>query len=218
MHCTTCDITNPLADEYAALHTSEQDEVMYAIDRSIHLHTANPRMSSGPVQGRLLQILSEMLRPHTAVEIGVFAGYASVCLARGLAQGGRLYAVEAEEEYEDMIRRHLAVAGVADRVELAVGRALSVIPSLPDQIDLVYLDADKICYLDYYELLVPKMRQGGILLIDNMLWGGKVLFPQPQGDRETAVLKALNDRIQTDPRVENILLPFRDGLMLARVL
>ena len=162
-------------------------------------------------------MVSEMLVPKVVVEIGVFAGYATICLARGLAEGGVLYAVEAEDEYEDFIRENLRLAAMEDRVNLCIGRALQVIPTLPDDIDLVYLDADKINYLQYYELLVPKIRKGGILMIDNVLWSGKVLYDQPQGDRETAVLKSLNDKIQADPRVENVLLPIRDGLMMVRI-
>lgn len=217
MNKPTAIITNPEVELYAEEHTSAEDQVLYDINRSIHLHTANPRMSSGPYQGRLLQMLSSLTRPRVAVEIGVFAGYASICLARGLAEGGRLYAVEADEEFESMIHRHLQSAGVADRVEVCMGRAIEVIPTLSDQIDLAYLDADKISYLDYYELIVPKMSRGGLLLIDNILWNGKVLYEQPSGDRETAVLKALNDRVQRDERVENLLLPVRDGLMMVRV-
>lgn len=217
MNKPTAIITNPEVELYAESHTSSEDEVLYGINRSIHLHTANPRMSSGPYQGRLLQILSELVAPKVAVEIGVFAGYASICIARGLAQGGRLYAIEADEEFESMIRRHLAEAGVDDRVEVVMAQAKDAIPALPDGIDLAYLDADKVSYLDYYELLVPKMNRGGLLLVDNILWNGKVLFEQPEGDKETIVLQSLNDRIQSDPRVENVLLPIRDGLMLVRV-
>lgn len=217
MQKPTAVITNPDVELYAEEHTSQEDEVLYQINRSIHLHTANPRMSSGPYQGQLLQMLSQMQQPRVAVEIGVFAGYASICMARGLAPDGKLYAVEAEEEFEPMIRRHLAMAEVEDRVEVVVGQALEVIPTLPDEIDLAYLDADKINYLAYYEMIVPKMRNGGLLLIDNILWNGKVLYEQPKGDRETAVLQALNDRVQQDCRVENLLLPIRDGLMLVRV-
>lgn len=217
MQKPTAVITNPDVELYAEEHTSQEDEVLYQINRSIHLHTANPRMSSGPYQGQLLQMLSQVQQPRVAVEIGVFAGYASICLARGLAPDGKLYAVEAEEEFEPMIRRHLAMAEVEDRVEVVVGQALEVIPTLPDEIDLAYLDADKINYLAYYEMIVPKMRHGGLLLIDNILWNGKVLYEQPKGDRETAVLQALNDRVQQDCRVENLLLPIRDGLMLVRV-
>ena len=213
----TCSITNALAEAYSEAHTSPEDDVLYQINRSIHLHTSNPRMSSGPYQGRWLQMVSEMLVPKVVVEIGVFAGYATICLARGLAEGGVLYAVEAEDEYEDFIRENLRLTAMEDRVNLCIGRALQVIPTLPDDIDLVYLDADKINYLQYYELLVPKIRKGGILMIDNVLWSGKVLYDQPQGDRETAVLKSLNDKIQADPRVENVLLPIRDGLMMVRI-
>ena len=217
MEHPTCGITNPEVELYAEEHSSAEDEVLYRINRSIHLHTSNPRMSSGPYQGQLLQMLSKMIRPKLAVEVGVFAGYASICIARGLCEGGVLHAIEAEEEFETMIRAHLQEAGVADRVRLHIGKGLDVIPTLPDGIDLAYIDADKINYGGYYEMMVSKMSKGGVMLIDNVLWNGKVLFEQPKGDHETAVLKELNERIEGDERVENVLLPIRDGLMMVRV-
>lgn len=217
MERPTCNITNPIVEEYAEEHTTEEDSVLYEINRSIHLHTSNPRMSSGPYQGRLLQMLSEMMHPKLAVEVGVFAGYASICIARGLADGGKLHAIEVEEEFEGMILNHLKHANVAEMVDLHIGRGLDVIPTLPDEIDLAYVDADKINYLHYYDALLPKMRRGGVMLIDNVLWSGKVLFEQPHGDFETTVLKELNDKIERDERVENVLLPVRDGLMMVRI-
>lgn len=217
MERPTCNITNFDVEQYAEEHTSAEDEILYKINRSIHLHTSNPRMSSGPYQGQLLQMLSKLLQPKLAVEVGVFAGYASICIARGLREGGMLHAIEVEDEFETMIRKHLGMAKVEDKVQLHIGKGLEVIPTLPDGIDLAYIDADKINYEGYYDLLLPKMSRGGVMLIDNVLWNGKVLFEQPQGDHETAVLKALNDKIENDERVENVLLPIRDGLMMVRV-
>lgn len=218
MNRPTSEITNPLVEEYSEQHTSVEDDVLYAINRSVHLNTSNPRMSSGPYQGRFLQIISQICRPKVAVEVGVFAGYASICIARGLAENGVLHAIEIDDEFEPLIQKHLEQAKVMDKVQLHIGDAKEVIPTLEDEIDLVYLDADKISYREYYEMLLPKMRRGGVMLVDNILWNGKVLFEQPVGDKETKVLQQLNDFIQSDSRVENILLPIRDGLMMVRKL
>ena len=205
--------------DYCQSHTSPNDASLDAIERSVYLHTPNPHQSSDAFQGRFLQILSAIIQPKVVVELGVYAAFSTVCLAQGLARDGRLYAVEADEERETLIRQHLQMAGVENRVQLCMGKALEVMPSLPDEIDLAFVDADKEHYPDYYQLLLPKMRQGGVLLFDNMLWYGKVLDPansQLRADREAQIIAQLNDTIQQDPRVENILLPIRDGIMLCR--
>ena len=207
--------------DYLQSHSTPNDPSLDAIERSIYLHTANPHQSSDAYQGRFLQMLSAMLQPKVVVELGVYAAFSTVCLARGLAEGGRVFAVEADEERESLIREHLSIAGVGEKVQLCMGKALEQLPSLPDAIDLAFVDADKEHYAEYYQLLLPKMRQGGIMLFDNMLWYGKVLDPansQLRADREAQILAQLNDTIQQDPRVENILLPIRDGIMLCRKL
>ncbi len=207
-------------DDYCAQHTSAPDKALYDIYRSIALHTANPNMSSTPYQGVLLQMLTQLASPTLAVELGSYAGYGAVCIARGLPSGGTLHVIEANEECEQMIRHHAQMAGVDDRIQLHIGQALDLLPTLPDGIGLAFVDADKVNYENYYHLLLPKMRPGGLLIFDNMLWYGRVMeAPETQlrCDRSTRIIQQLNATITADPRVENILLPLRDGLMLCRV-
>lgn len=207
-------------NQYCENHSSQPDAALNDIYRSIALHTANPNMASTPYQGLLLQLLSQMVQPQLAVEIGSFAGYGAVCIARGVAQGGTLHVVEVDEEYEEIILSNAQRAGVADKINLHIGAALNVIPSLPNNIDFAFVDADKENYENYYHLLLPKMRSGGLIIFDNMLWYGRVLeTPETtlRCDRSTRILQHLNQLITQDPRVTNILLPIRDGLMIVRV-
>lgn len=202
-------------DEYLERHTTPMDEVLEALYRETYLHQMNPRMMSGPVQGRFLQFLCQMMRPEHVLEIGTYTGFASIYMSYGLPEGGRLVTIEANEEYEGTIRRYFDRAGVADRVELILGDASLVIPTLSDVFDLVFIDADKMNYPLYYDLVVDKVRPGGFILADNVLWDGKVLHSQAK-ERDTQALIAFNRRVQEDPRVENVLLPIRDGLMMIR--
>lgn len=197
---------------YAESHTSQPDEVLYGIYRSIWLHTATPHQSSTPYQGTLLQLLSTLKRPSLAVEIGSFMGYSTICLARGLAEGGTLHAVEGNEEFEKPLRENIAKAGVAERVCLHIGDAKAVTPTLPNGIELAFVDADKQSYIDYYRMLLPKLAAGALLIFDNVLWYGNVT--SDRHDPETEAIRELNDIVTSDEHVLNILLPVRDGLML----
>lgn len=206
--------------KYCESHSTQPNADLNAIYRGIALHTANPNMASTPYQGLLLQMLAQMVRPRLAVEIGSFAGYGAVCIARGLSEEGVLHVVEVDEEYEDIILSNAERGKVADKINLHIGQALGVIPTLPDDIEFVFVDADKENYERYYQLLLPKMRAGGLLIFDNMLWYGRVLdTPETdlRCDRNTRIIQHLNQLITDDPRVDNILLPIRDGLMLCRV-
>lgn len=204
-------------EEYLEQHTTTMDAVLHELYRETHLHAMNPRMASGPVQGRFLQFLCQLMHPKKVLEIGTFTGFATICMARGMAPEGVLTTIEANEEYESIIRKYLAKAGVADRVRLIIGDAKEVIPMLEDGFDLVFIDADKISYPKYYDLVMGKLNVGGILLADNVLWEGKVLNVDTK-ERDTKAIQAFNDIIQNDPRVENVLLPLRDGLMMVRKL
>ena len=204
-------------EEYLEQHTTTMDAVLHELYRETHLHAMNPRMASGPVQGRFLQFLCQLMHPKKVLEIGTFTGFATICMARGMAPEGMLTTIEANEEYESIIRKYLAKAGVADRVRLIIGDAKEVIPMLEDGFDLVFIDADKISYPKYYDLVMGKLNVGGILLADNVLWEGKVLNVDTK-ERDTKAIQAFNDIIQNDPRVENVLLPLRDGLMMVRKL
>lgn len=204
-------------EEYQEQHTTPMDEVLHELYRETHLHAMNPRMASGPVQGRFLQLLCQLMQPKKVLEIGTFTGFATICMARGMASDGLLTTIEANEEYEGIIRKYLAKAAVADRVRLIIGDAKEVIPTLEGGFDLVFIDADKISYPSYYDLMIEKLNPGGVILADNVLWEGKVLNVGTK-ERDTKAIQAFNDKVQNDPRVENVLLPLRDGLMMVRKL
>lgn len=204
-------------EEYLEQHATPMDEVLHELYRETHLHAMNPRMASGPVQGRFLQLLCQLMQPKKVLEIGTFTGFATICMARGMGSDGLLTTIEANEEYEGVIRKYLAKAAVADRVRLIIGDAKEVIPTLEGGFDTVFIDADKISYPSYYDLVIEKLNPGGVILADNVLWEGKVLNVGTK-ERDTKAIQAFNDKVQNDPRVENVLLPLRDGLMMVRKL
>ena len=211
-------MTDPL-QAYAAAHTAPESPLLAQLTREIHLQTLLPRMSSGHVQGRLLSLLSHLLRPRRILEIGTFCGYATLCLAEGLAEDGLLHTIEIDPEREARIRRYAAVAGVAGRVRLHIGAALDVLPGLVDEVwDLVFIDADKRNNDAYFEAVVGQVRPGGLLIVDNVLWSGKVLptHELKVSDKDTPAVRAFNDKIAQDARVTSVFLPLRDGLLLLR--
>lgn len=217
MKPNVCTITNPDIARYAEEHTSPESAQLYQLNRWAHLNMAQPRMIAGAYQGQLLQMFIHMIRPKRVLELGSYIGYSTVCLAQSMPDDAILHAVEVEEEYQSKILKNIADAGVDHKVRLHIGEALTVVPTLEERFDLAFVDADKINTLEYYKMLVPRMAPGGFIIVDNILWSGKVILPQPEGDRETKIIREFNDYVQNDPRVENILLPLRDGLMVARV-
>ena len=205
-------------DDYLLQHVSSQDAALAWIERQTQLRMVHPRMLSGVVQGRFLTMISQMLRPSCIVEIGTFTGYSALCLAQGLAEGGVLHTIECDDELEDLIREALAMAGCSEQVVLHIGEALKLIPQISGPYDLVFIDGDKREYTAYYEAVLPRLRSGGYILADNVLWDGKVLDASLCTDAQTKAIVAFNQYVQTDPRVENVLLPLRDGLMMIRKL
>lgn len=203
-------------EEYLEAHTTAPDAVLQELYRHTYLHEMNPRMMSGPVQGKFLQFLCQMLKPQRVLEIGTYTGYAAICIARGLPEGGKLVTIEANREYEDTLRHYFDKAQVSEKIELILGDAKTVIPTLSETFDLVFIDADKVSYPSYYTMVMEKVRTGSFILADNVLWDGKVLNAQTK-EHDTQALIAFNDMVQNDPRVENVLLPIRDGLMMIRV-
>ena len=204
-------------ERYAEQHSQQELPLLAALVRETHLRVLQPRMLSGHLQGRLLSVLSKLLAPSYIVEIGIFTGYATLCLAAGLAPLGRLHTIEANEEYEDIQNKYFGQSPYREQIVQHFAPALEVLPTLPDTIDLVFIDADKKNYLNYLEAVLPKMRVGGVILSDNVLWSGKVVEPVKDNDKHTQVLMAYNERLATDPRLETVLLPIRDGLTLSRV-
>ncbi|MBC6696789.1 O-methyltransferase [Hymenobacter puniceus] len=203
---------------YADHHTTPEPPLLARLNRETHVQTLMPRMLSGHAQGRLLSMISHMVQPRRVLELGTFTGYAALCLAEGLAADGELHTVEFNPELESRIRRYVAEAGLTKRLHLHIGRAADVVPTLTETWDLVFIDADKINNDAYYELVLPQVRTGGFLLIDNVLWGGKVLdsYVVKPSDKDTHAVRAFNDKVQADERVENVFLPLRDGLLLVR--
>lgn len=203
--------------QYVEKHTSPESEVLKKLNRDTHVNVLKPRMLSGHFQGRLLAMISQMLRPQHILEIGTYTGYSAICLAEGLAEGGTLHTIDVNAELEEMVRRYFTEAGVTDKIKYYVGPALSIIPSLPYTFDLVFIDADKINNAAYFDLVLGKVRPGGFIITDNVLWSGKVVESAAgKTDKDTQAVLDFNRKVQEDPRVENILLPIRDGLLIAR--
>lgn len=207
-------ILPPEMERYIEEHTSPQDEVLHALDRETHLHQLMPQMLSGRVQGRFLEMMSKMIGPERILEVGTFTGYSAICLARGLKEGGRLITIDINEELEDTVRSYIRKAGMEDRIDFRIGDARQIIDALEGPFDLVFLDADKENYLHYYEQAMPKLRTGGYILADNVLWSGKVITGDD--DPDTVALREYSEAVQRDERVENVLLSVRDGIMIAR--
>jgi caffeoyl-CoA O-methyltransferase len=202
---------------YAEAHTEAESQLLAQLARHTNAHVLQPRMLSGHLQGRLLAMISHILQPQLIVEIGTYTGYSALCLAEGLAAEGRLISIEANEELAKNIRHYFAQSPQASQLELCIGQAAQIIPNLPNQIDLAFIDADKKSNQLYYNLLLPKMRKGGIILADNVLWSGKVAQTD-KIDKATRSLMDFNDSVQSDHRVQNVLLPLRDGLLMCRKL
>ena len=200
--------------KYSTNHTTSQSNVLYELQRETYLKTLAPQMIAGPFQGELLKMLSCMIQPKTILEIGTFTGYAAICLAQGLQEEGILHTIEVNEELEDMIRKYFEKAGVTNKIQLHIGDAKTIIPNLISTYDLVYIDAGKRYNGYYYDLVFDKVRKGGFILADNVLWSGKVT--QSKMDKDAARIDAFNKKVQADKRVENVLLPIRDGIMLMR--
>ncbi len=211
---STFDLIDAGTEAYCEAHTTPESELLYRLGRETHLQTINPRMASGQMQGLLLSFIAKMLRPASVLEIGTFTGYSALCLAEGLAPEGELHTVEVNVEYEDRIRHYFSQSPFNNRLFLHIGDAREVVPALPNAWDLVFIDADKENYPLYYDLVFPRVKEGGFILADNVLWNGKVTEEVSARDKDTRAIMAFNDKVQQDSRVRNLLLPFRDGIMM----
>lgn len=212
------DFLDPEIQGYAEAHTQPESDLLHRINRETHLEVLKPRMLSGHLQGRLLSMFSHMMQPRMVVEVGTYTGYSALCLAEGLAPDGQLITIDVNEELDDRVRAYVQDAGLADRISFRLGNALDILPEIEGPLDMVFIDADKVNYGRYFDLVIDKVRPGGLILADNVLWSGKVVQPVKDNDEATKALLAFNDMVQDDPRVENILLPVRDGIMMARKL
>lgn len=203
-------------DQYVCKHTDKEPELLYQLNRQTHLKVLNSRMLSGQFQGRLLSMIAHMIRPQNVLEIGTYTGYSALCFLEGLAEDGRITTIDINEELEDFVRDFIQKAGAESRIQYVIGDAMELIPTMQEQFDLVFIDADKENYCNYYDLVFDKVKVGGYILADNVLWSGKVVGDYEKADKDTRILMDYNRKINEDSRVENILLPIRDGLMLAR--
>lgn len=214
MYLSAMDFQDQELQRYIEAHTTPESDVLAQINRDTHIMTLKPRMLSGHLQGRMLAMISQMVRPSRILEIGTFTGYSAVCLAEGLQEGGKLITLDINEELEDRVRRYFELAGLSKKIDYRIGNALTIIPTLNEMFDLVFIDGDKENYARYFELVVGNVRPGGFIVADNVLWSGKVIGGM--SDKKTSSIVAFNAMIQRDSRVENVLLPVRDGIMIMR--
>ncbi len=201
-------------EDYAVAHSSPESELLQKLTRETQAKVLYPRMLSGHIQGRFLAMISRMLRPKHILEIGTFTGYATLCLAEGLAELGIITTIEVNEELESFTRSFFEQSVYSKKINFMIGNAANIIPTLHDTFDIVFIDADKLSYSKYYDLVFNKVRAGGVIIADNVLWSGKVIDRTRVPDKDTKALLEFNKKIQDDLRVTNILMPLRDGLML----
>ena len=204
-------------DSYVTQHSENEPELLALLNKETHQKILAPRMLSGHFQGRVLSMLSKIIHPTTILEVGTYTGYATLCLAEGLAENGTIDTLDNEEELFDFQRKYFDKTIWANQITQHLGDALNIIPTLTKKYDLVFIDADKENYINYFHLIVPMMIKGGIIISDNVLWSGKVLEEVKQGDFTTQILLEYNQLLKEDPRVETVLLPIRDGLTVSRV-
>lgn len=203
-------------DDYVCAHSEDEPKLLYDLNRDTHINVLVPRMLSGHFQGRVLSMISHMVKPKNVLEIGTYTGYSALCFAEGLAEGGKIVTIDKNEELEEMVQTYIEKAGLGDSISCLIGDAMEIIPNLNEEFDMVFIDADKFNYINYYNLVFDKLKKGGYILIDNVLWSGKVLNSNLDNDLDTKTLIAFNDLIHKDDRVQEVLLPIRDGLMLVR--
>lgn len=204
--------------KYVEEHTSPETPLLRQLNRETNSKVMMPRMLSGHLQGRVLSLFSHMVKPGRILEIGTYTGYSTICLAEGLQPEGKITTIDINEELEDMVRQYFDDAGITDKVDYRIGDAMEIVTKLKDIFDLVFIDADKINYSNYYDLIIDKVRQGGYIIADNVLWSGKVTAGEAKKDKNTMAMVAFNTKVHKDERVENVLLPVRDGLMILRKL
>ena len=203
-------------EDYCKEHTSKESEALRYIDRQTHLRFLKPNMISGNWQGNLLKVLSLLVQPKNVLEIGTFTAYATLCLADGLADGGIVHTIEKDVILEDFILSTIEKYGYEDRIKLHIGNAMEIIDQIEGDFDLIFIDADKANYPAYFEKCVSRLRSGGLIIADNILWYGKVVLPVKDSDKETKAIKLFNEIVSKDPRFDSLILPIRDGIMVAR--
>ncbi len=211
------DLPNAI-ERYLTEHMTPESELLHTINRETHLEVLKPRMLSGHLQGAVLSAFSHMLRPKCVLEVGTYTGYSALCMAEGLAEGGKLITIDKNEELAPRVKRYFESSSHADKIDFRLGKADEIIPTLSETFDLVFIDADKANYTTYYQQVFDSVRQGGFIIADNVLWSGKIVDYENANDKDTVALREFNQIVNNDKRVENFILPIRDGLMIARKL
>ena len=203
-------------DNFVTKNTENEPDILNELNHETWEKVLIPRMLSGHLQGRVLSMLTHMINPKTILEIGTYTGYSAICMAEGLEKGGKIHTIDINEELESMVKKYIVKAGLQDTIINHVGNAMDIIPTLQDTFDLVFIDADKTNYANYYDLVFDRVNKGGYIIADNVLWSGKVADGKKNQDNDTQTLIAYSEKIHNDDRVQNVLFPIRDGLMIAR--
>lgn len=203
-------------EEYAKKHSEKESELLKELNRETHLKVMSPRMLSGHLQGRFLSMISKLMNPSFILEIGTYTGYSAICLSEGLSEKGKLVTIDYNPELRPILEKYLMQSSKANQIEFKIGKAAEIIPAIQESIDLVFIDADKENYSNYFDLVIDKVRSGGLILADNVLWSGKVALQVNDKDRSTKALQEFNIKVNSDQRVEVMLLPLRDGISIIR--
>ncbi len=203
---------------YIEKHSGNEPFLLSELNRETYAKIIMPRMLSGHLQGRVLSMITHMIKPQTILEIGTYTGYSALCFAEGLKAGGKIITIDINEELEDMVKTYIRKAGMENTIFPMIGNAMQIIPTLNEQFDMVFIDADKENYSNYYDLVFDKVKQGGFIIADNVLWSGNILKNKKEMDDETKAIDEYNQKIYNDSRVEKVIFPIRDGLMIARKL
>jgi predicted O-methyltransferase YrrM len=206
-----------IIDNYISNHTEKEPKLLQELNKETWQKILNPRMLSGAYQGRVLSLLSKLIRPKNILEIGTYTGYSALCLAEGLIKDGELFTIDKNEELENFTKKYFQKSSYKNNIKQIIGNAVEVIPTLNNTFDLVFIDADKTNYATYFDLVINKMNSGGIIISDNVLWSGKVVEELNPKDKDTKSIIAYNKKIAVDNRVETVMLPIRDGLTICRV-
>ncbi|WP_298779442.1 O-methyltransferase [uncultured Polaribacter sp.] len=204
-------------DNYVVYHSQQEPKILQELSKETWQKVLNPRMLSGAFQGRVLSMISKLIKPTTVLEIGTYTGYSALCLAEGISSKGKIITLDKNEELETLQNKYFEKSGYRNQIQQLVGNAIEIIPTLDEKFDLVFIDADKSNYVNYFNLIIKKMNPGGVILSDNVLWSGKVVEKLDPKDKDTKVLLEYNKLLNSDKRVETVLLPIRDGLTISRV-
>ena len=208
------DFLDSVIEQYALEHSEGESALLNELNRQTHIKVIQPRMLSGHLQGRILSLLSQSIRPKTILEIGTYTGYSALCMAEGLQKNGQLYTIDNNKEIAPFANKYFNKSSYKNLIKMIVGNALDVIPDLNLKWDLVFIDADKENYSNYFDAIIENVKQGGMIIADNVLWSGKVTKPTSKNDVETQALKSFNEKVHSDSRVSNVLMPVRDGMMI----